>query len=60
VQENAWIVGKQDLDVAPPQRADSRLATHPLLSGKTSDIHCAPSTLSSGISHIRILNVSQT
>jgi len=39
-------VGKPDLDVAPRQCAGSRIAPHPQLSGKTSDIHCDPSTLS--------------
>jgi len=32
------ILGKPDLDVAPRQRADSRVIPHPQLSGKTSDI----------------------
>jgi len=43
-------VGKPDLDVAPRQCAGSRVAPHPQLSGKTSDIRCAPSTLFSGLS----------
>ena len=33
-QEEAWIVGKPDLDVAPWQFAGSRVAPHPQLSGK--------------------------
>ena len=33
-QEEAWIVGKQDLEVAPRQCAGSRIAPHPQLSGK--------------------------
>jgi len=48
VQEEALIVGKPDLDVAPQQFASSRVAPHPQLFGKTSDICCAPSTLFSG------------
>jgi len=39
-------VGKPDLDVAPRQGADSHVAPHPQLSGKTSDIRCAPSPYS--------------
>jgi len=39
-------VGKPDLDVAPQQCAGSRVTPHPQLSGKTSDICCAPSTYS--------------
>ena len=38
-QEEAWIVGKPDLDVAPRQCAGSHVAPHLQLSGKTSDIH---------------------
>jgi len=53
-QEEAWIVGKSDLDVAPRQCAGSRVAPHLRLSGKTSDIRCAPSTLFSGISPSRL------
>jgi len=49
-QEEAWIVGKPDLDVAPRKCAGWRVAPHPQLSGKTSDIRCAPSTLFSGLS----------
>jgi hypothetical protein len=48
-QEQLWNVGKADLDFAPRQWAGSRVAPHPQLSGKTSDIRCAPSTLFSGI-----------
>ena len=40
-QEQSWIVGKPDLDVAPWQCAGSRVAPHLELSGKTSDILCA-------------------
>ena len=43
-------MGKPDLDVAPRQCAGSRVAPHPQLSGKTSEIRCAPSTLFSGLS----------
>jgi hypothetical protein len=35
---------------APRQSAGSRFAPHPQLSGKTTDICCAPSTLFSGLS----------
>ena len=35
-------MGKPDLDVAPRQCAGSRVTPHPQLSGKTSDIRCAP------------------
>ena len=59
-QEEAWIVGKQDTDVAPRQCAGSRVTPHPQLSGKTSDIRCAPSTLFSGLSPSRLFPVSQT
>ena len=45
-QEEAWIVGKPDLDVAPQQCAGSHVAPHPHLSGKTSDIRCAHSPYS--------------
>jgi len=54
VQEEARIVGKPDLAVAPRQCAGSRVAPHLQLSGKTSDIHCAPSTLFSGLSSSRL------
>jgi len=50
----------QTLDVAPRQSAGSRVAPHPQLSGKTSDIRCAPSTLFSGLSPSRLFPVSQT
>ena len=53
-QEEARIVGKPDLDVAPRQCAGSSVASHPQLSGKTSDIRCAPSTLFSGLSPSRL------
>jgi hypothetical protein len=43
-------VGKPDLDVQPRRSAGLRVAPHPQVSGKTSDIRCAPSTLFSGIS----------
>ena len=46
-------MGKPDLDVAPRKCAGSRVAPHPQLSGKTSDIRCAPSTLFSGLSPSR-------
>jgi hypothetical protein len=59
-QDGAWIVAKRDTDVAPWQRARSHVAPHPQLSGKTSDIHCAPSTQFSGHSPSRIFSVSQT
>jgi len=59
-QEEAWIVGKPDWDVAPRQYADSRVALHQQLSGKTSDIRCAPSTLFFGLSPSRLFLVSQT
>jgi len=49
-QEEAWIVGKVDLDVAPRQCAGSRVAPRQQLSGKTSDIRCTSSTLFSGLS----------
>ena len=42
-QEEAWIVGKPDLDVAPWHCDSSRIAPHLHLSGKTSDICCAAS-----------------
>ena len=45
-QDEAWIVGKPGLDVAPRQCAGSHVPPYPQLSGKTSDIRCAPSTLS--------------
>ena len=47
-QEKAWIVGNPHFDVAPRQCAYSRVARHPQLSGKTSDIRCALTTLLSG------------
>jgi len=53
VQEEAWIVGKPDLDVPQQQCAGSHIAPHPQLSGKTSHICCAPSTLFSGLSPSR-------
>ena len=59
-QEEAWIVGKPDLDVAPQQCASLHVAPHPQLSGKASDIHCALSTLFSGLSPSRLFPVSQT
>jgi len=40
----------QTLHVAPRQCAGSRVAPQPRLSGKTSDIRCASSTLFSGLS----------
>jgi len=43
-------VGKSDLDVLPRQCAGSRVAPHPQLSGKTSNIRGAPSTLFPGLS----------
>jgi hypothetical protein len=46
-------VGKPDLDVAP-QCAGSGVASHPQLSGKTSDIRCVPSTLFSGLNPSRL------
>jgi len=52
--------GKQDLDVAPRQCASSRVAPHQQLSGKTSEIRCAPSILFSGLSPSRLFPVSQT
>jgi len=52
--------GKPDLDVAPRQCAGTRVAPHPQLSGKTSDIRCAPSTLFSGLSPSRLFPVSLT
>ena len=42
-------MGKLDLDVAPRQCTGSRVAPRPQLSGKTSVIRCAPSTLFSGL-----------
>ena len=42
-------MGKPDLDFAPRQCAVSRVAPYPRLSGKTSDIRCATSTLFSGL-----------
>ena len=59
-QEEAWIVGNPDLDVAPWQCAGSCIAPHLQLSGKTSDICCAPSTLFSRLSPNRLFPVSQT
>ena len=59
-QEGAWTVGKPDLDVAPGQCPGSHVTPHSQLSGKTSDIHCAPSTLFSGLSPSRLFPVSQT
>jgi len=59
-QEEAWTVGKADLDIAPRQCAGSRVAPHPQLSGITPDIRCAPSTLFSGLSPSRLFPVSQT
>ena len=52
-------MGKPDLEVAPLQCAASSVASHPQLSGKTSYIRCAPSTLFSGLSPIRIFPVSK-
>ena len=49
VQEEAWIVEKRYFLVAPGHCAELRVALHPQLSGKTSDIRCAPSTLISGL-----------
>ena len=43
-QKEASIVGEPHLDVAPRQCTGSRVAPHPQLSGKTSDIRCAPLT----------------
>ena len=60
VQEEAWSVGKPDLDVAPRQCAGWRVAPHLQLSGKISDIRCVPSTLFSGLSPSRLFPVSQT
>ena len=54
MQEDARIVGKPDLNVAPRQCAGSRVAPHPQLSGKTSDIRCAPSTVFSRLSPSRL------
>jgi len=59
-QEEAWIVGKPDLVVAPQQCTGSRIAPHPQLSDKTSYIHCVPSTLFSGLGPSRLLPFSQT
>ena len=59
-QEEAWTVGKPDLDFAARQCAGSRVAPHPQLSGKTSVIRFAPSTLFSGLSLSRLFPVSQT
>ena len=59
-QEEAWIVGKPNLDVAPRQCAGSHVAPHPQLPGKTSDIRCAPSTLFSGLSPSSLFPLSQT
>jgi len=47
-------VGKPELDVAPRQCTSSHAAPHPQLSGKTSDIRCAPPTLFSGLSPSRL------
>ena len=49
-QEEAWILGKPELDVAPWQCASSCTTPYLQLSGKTSDILCDPSTLFSGLS----------
>ena len=49
VQEVAWIVGNPHFDVAPRQYAGSRVACHPHLSRKTSDIRCVLTTLLSAL-----------
>jgi hypothetical protein len=59
-QEEALTVGKPDLDVAQRQCAGSPLVPHLQLSGTTSDIRCAPSTLFSGLSFSRLFPVFQT
>jgi len=48
------------LDVALRQCAGSRVAPHPQLSVKISDIRCSPSTLFSGLSPSKLVPVSQT
>jgi hypothetical protein len=58
-QEGACTVGKPDVDVAPRQCTGTRVA-HPQLSGKTSDIRCAPSNLFPGLRPSRPFPVSQT
>jgi hypothetical protein len=50
-------VGKTDLHIAPQQCAGSSVAPDPQLTGKTSDIRCAPSTLFSGLSPRRLFPV---
>ena len=52
-------MGKPDLDVAPRQCPTPRVAPHPELSGKTSDIRCAPSNLSCGLSPGRLFPFSK-
>jgi len=52
-------VGKPDLHVAPQQYAGARVAQHPQLSVKTSDIRCDPSTLFSGFTPSRLFPSSQ-
>jgi len=52
-------VGKPDLDIAPRQCADSLVALHAQLSGKTSDIPCVPFTLFSRLSESRLFPASQ-
>jgi hypothetical protein len=47
-------VGKPDLDVAPRLFAGLCVTPHPQLSGKTSDICCAPSTLFSGLNPAKL------
>jgi hypothetical protein len=59
-QEEAWIVGKPDWDVAPQQCASSHVVSHPQLSAKTSNILSAPSALFSELSSSRLFPVSHT
>jgi hypothetical protein len=47
------------MDAAPRQCTGSRVSPHPQLSGKTSDIRCALSTLFSGLSPSRLFLFSK-
>jgi len=51
--------GKTRLGCCTTNCASLRVAPHPQLSGKTSDIHCAPSTLFSGLSPSRLFPLSK-
>lgn len=59
-QEDAWIMGKLELDAAPQQCSNLSITPHRQLSGTTSDILCSPSALLSGLSPGRLFPVYKT